>query len=676
MGENRSKNKLILFLSKYKFTTDEYKFTTDEYKYSSKYDNTENEIKGIQTPDAPTKYFINYLLEKKDNNDERVLDTILCITSEATNNKSINKRENNKEYKSAFEDYQEMLNEFCDEKGIKPPELIKLNFDYDFENNKSIDEADVSRRLYESIVKELDKNDTIYIDYTSGIRDTSLLIILIIRYLEYTGIKCGGMIYSYYDNDDKSNNKIIDIKSTYELFELLNGVNEFTSFGKAKALSEYYEKTSDKDCIINANEKSKEEDKKINQKDEAVEKINDLIDVMKRFSDVISLCMVQEIDNIMKQLQDGISEVKKVLNPNQKQNQEKSVIFSLKNSMFYNLITQIENKFYIEDGKDITYIDIIRWCLDNDLIQQALTLYVEKIPQYYLDDKHKFFDTEEESLKDSISKGNEDKSYANIFYTKIFSNIWFNRFYYPLNYNELIDNNKKINEVKNIVEKYKQQILDRDVELLDRCEDNIKDIIYEIYKIIDKIYENEKESDTEIKVGYIKLSKNDKLMPKTKEKFINTFKVNNKLIANILEELGQINSIYNMECFYANNTKEYTLNRKINSIIILRKSDINPLWLNNKIDLNEFVELMEDYVYFKIMRNQINHASSDELKDEVINYLTAQGYKVDINEKGIKDEIKKIMYRSIDSIASIAEKIEDNKENEDKSEQAAITSEA
>ena len=669
MGENRSKNKLILFLSKYKFTT-------DEYKYSSKYDNTENEIKGIQTPDAPTKYFINYLLEKKDNNDERVLDTILCITSEATNNKSINKRENNKEYKSAFEDYQEMLNEFCDEKGIKPPELIKLNFDYDFENNKSIDEADVSRRLYESIVKELDKNDTIYIDYTSGIRDTSLLIILIIRYLEYTGIKCGGMIYSYYDNDGKSNNKIIDIKSTYELFELLNGVNEFTSFGKAKALSEYYEKTSDKDCIINANEKSKEEDKKINQKDEAVEKINDLIDVMKRFSDVISLCMVQEIDNIMKQLQDGISEVKKVLNPNQKQNQEKSVIFSLKNSMFYNLITQIENKFYIEDGKDITYIDIIRWCLDNDLIQQALTLYVEKIPQYYLDDKHKFFDTEEESLKDSISKGNEDKSYANIFYTKIFSNIWFNRFYYPLNYNELIDNNKKINEVKNIVEKYKQQILDRDVELLDRCEDNIKDIIYEIYKIIDKIYENEKESDTEIKVGYIKLSKNDKLMPKTKEKFINTFKVNNKLIANILEELGQINSIYNMECFYANNTKEYTLNRKINSIIILRKSDINPLWLNNKIDLNEFVELMEDYVYFKIMRNQINHASSDELKDEVINYLTAQGYKVDINEKGIKDEIKKIMYRSIDSIASIAEKIEDNKENEDKSEQAAITSEA
>lgn len=669
MGENRSKNKLILFLSKYKFTT-------DEYKYSSKYDNTENEIKGIQTPDAPTKYFINYLLEKKDNNDERVLDTILCITSEATNNKSINKRENNKEYKSAFEDYQEMLNEFCDEKGIKPPELIKLNFDYDFENNKSIDEADVSRRLYESIVKELDKNDTIYIDYTSGIRDTSLLIILIIRYLEYTGIKCGGMIYSYYDNDDKSNNKIIDIKSTYELFELLNGVNEFTSFGKAKALSEYYEKTSDKDCIINANEKSKEEDKKINQKDEAVEKINDLIDVMKRFSDVISLCMVQEIDNIMKQLQDGISEVKKVLNPNQKQNQEKSVIFSLKNSMFYNLITQIENKFYIEDGKDITYIDIIRWCLDNDLIQQALTLYVEKIPQYYLDDKHKFFDTEEESLKDSISKGNEDKSYANIFYTKIFSNIWFNRFYYPLNYNELIDNNKKINEVKNIVEKYKQQILDRDVELLDRCEDNIKDIIYEIYKIIDKIYENEKESDTEIKVGYIKLSKNDKLMPKTKEKFINTFKVNNKLIANILEELGQINSIYNMECFYANNTKEYTLNRKINSIIILRKSDINPLWLNNKIDLNEFAELMEDYVYFKIMRNQINHASSDELKDEVINYLTAQGYKVDINEKGIKDEIKKIMYRSIDSIASIAEKIEDNKENEDKSEQAAITSEA
>lgn len=658
MGENKSKNKLILFLSKYKFTT-------DEYKYSSKYDDTENEIKGIQTPDAPTKYFINYLLEKEENNkDESVLDTILCITSEATNNKSINKRENNKEYKSAFEDYQEMLNKFCEEKCIKPPELIKLNFDYDFKKNEPIDEADVSRELYESIVKKLDKNDTIYIDYTSGIRDTSLLIILIIRYLEYTGIKCGGMIYSYYDNDDKEKNKIIDIKSTYDLFELLNGVNEFTSFGKAKALSEYYEKISDKE---------------INQKDEAIKKINNLINVMKRFSDVISLCMVQEIDDIMKKLQDGILEVENVLDPDEivkKQNQEKSVIFTLENSMFYNLITQIKNKFYIKKGKDITYIDIIRWCLDNDLIQQALTLYVEKIPQYYLDDKHKFYDTEENSLKDSINKGNQDKSYANIFYTKIFSNIWFNRSYYPVNYNELVDNNIKINEIKNIVEEYKQEILDRDIEFIDRFKDNIKDVIYEIDKIIDKIYENDKESDAEIKVGYMKLSKKDKLMPKTKQKFINTFKVNNKLIANILEELGQINSIYNMECFYVNKEKEYTLTRKINSIIILRKSDINPPWLNNKIDLDEFIELMEDYVYFKIMRNQINHASSDELKDEVINYLTDRGYKVDINKKGIKEEIKKIMYRSIDSIESIAEKIEDNKENEDQSKLAAITSEA
>ena len=58
MGENRSKNKLILFLSKYKFTT-------DEYKYSSKYDNTENEIKGIQTPDAPTKYLLITYLKRK-----------------------------------------------------------------------------------------------------------------------------------------------------------------------------------------------------------------------------------------------------------------------------------------------------------------------------------------------------------------------------------------------------------------------------------------------------------------------------------------------------------------------------------------------------------------------------------------------------------------------------------
>lgn len=672
----KGKNKLIFFLSDYKkdARSEDY-----EYKPESK------KIKGEQTPDAPTKYFINCLKEKGE-----TLDSILCITSFRANGGK-DGTQNNYD-KNAYKHYERMIETFYKDelKEENRPKLERISFDYDFDENINIQENERYKRLFESIDQHLEKGDdqrepdNIYIDYTSGMRDISFLIILIIRYLENIGIKCEGMIYSYRPprgSNETGNNKIVDLKSTYDLFELLNGVNEFTSFGKSKALSEYYKKISKKDSLNNANKKSNEEDREINQKDEAVEKINDLIDVMKRFSDVISLCMVQEIDNIMRQLQAGISEVKKVLNPdpNQKQNQkqEKSVIFTLENSMFYNLITQIENKFYIKDGKDITYIDIIRWCLDNDLIQQALTLYVEKIPQYYLDDKHKFYDIEEENLKATINNNNESKDYAHIFYTDIFSNIWYNKLNYPINQvkaeeNQDYKNNEKINQIKNIIEKNKHQILSREKIFLENYGENIKKVIDKIYDIMNKIYRE----NQEVRIVRMKLSRNTQHMPKTEEKFINTFKVDNKLIGNILEEIGQINSIYNMKYLFANKEKEYVLSRKINSIIILRKSDIKPPWLNNKINLNEFVELMEDYVYFKIMRNQINHASSNELKNEVIDYLIFRKYEVDINEKNIKDEIKNIMYRSINSIESIAEKIEDNKEHEYESKHVAITSEA
>ena len=274
--ENTGENKLIFFLSKYKFKP-------QNCHYKSKYDDGNNDIYGKQTPDAPTKYFINYLTE----NGEK-LDSILCITSKDTNERKKNKNKPDDQYESAFENYQKVVNDFCDEKKLEVPKLIKLNFDYNFEKGELIDENDIYRNLFKSIVDEISEEDTIYIDYTSGIRDTSLLIILMIRYLEYTGIKCGGMIYSYFDIEDTTKNKIIDIKSTYDLFELLNGVNEFTSFGKSKTLSNYY----------NNIWKDKEEYKEINE----------LIKTMDNFSDMMSLCMVEDIDEIMKDLNKKIIE--------------------------------------------------------------------------------------------------------------------------------------------------------------------------------------------------------------------------------------------------------------------------------------------------------------------------------------------------------------------------------
>ena len=618
MGDKKKKknnNKLILFLSPYKPYG-------RECIYKSKYDGTKYEIKGIQTPDAPTKYFINYLDEMGEE-----IDTILCITSKKANNKV-----DDKIYDSAFEDYEKMLNNFCYERGVKVPELMKLNFDYDFENNVPIKDSDIYRDLFENIVKKLSRNksskddkieDVIYIDYTSGIRDTSLLIILMIRYLEYTGIKCGGMIYSYYDNDDQTKNKIIDIKSTYDLFELLDGVNEFTSFGKSKSLSNYYNNIW-------------------NEKGENYKEISELIDVMDKFSETMSLCIVEDIDQIIYELNEKISAVKELNNKKDlSDNQNKLMVY-----MFLNLIKEIEKKFYLDEGEEITYINLIKWCLDNDLIQQALTLYVEKMPEYY--EECGFFNKDDESLLYTIndSKINYEDS-SQVFYSGLFTNvknIKKEEDNYPKDDSKPVKN--EIQEFKSIIKENKFNILQRRKNYLKEYDKKIKKAIEEIYNIMDKMYTKDLRN---VKVYNKKrIAEFNEIIPTSEEKFVNWLDQQNKLLAYLLNI-----SYKNKPEKTFNNNKDITYDKKINSINILKESKINPTW--SELPLDDLLILMQDYLFFKIMRNQINHAKKSNLTSTVKEYFKEVGYDIDITVNNIKTTMRK----SIENI----EKMEKNKKS-------------
>ena len=611
--EGKGKNKLIFFLSKYKFDP-------KECHYKSKYDGGNNEIYGKQTPDAPTKYFLNYLTEKG-----KKIDDILCITSKDTNERKKNRNKPDKEYESAFENYQRVLNEFCEKKKIEVPKLIKLNFDYNFEKGESIDEDDRYRNLFKSIVDEISENDTVYIDYTSGIRDTSLLIILMIRYLEYTGIKCGGMIYSYFDNDDKEKNKIIDIKSTYDLFELLNGVNEFTSFGKSKTLSNYY----------NNIWKDKEEYKEISE----------LIETMNDFSDMMSLCMVEDIDEIMKKLNQKIIEAEKIKNKiNSNENQ-------LMNYMFFNLIKEIKKKFYLEDGERITYINLIKWCLDNDLTQQALTLYVEKMPEYYRQCKYKFFNEKDEIFLKIIDK--YENCLGGFFYTGIFEDIK-NYDKYNFQDDKTSQDQQKIQKLKNIIKLNRINILSRDKRYIKRYEEEIQQAIKEIYNIMDEKY---KEKKVNIKVNtYKNLNDFNENIPVSEDKFINWLEQQNELLSYLLNIPYEKNKQKNKN--KSKSSRDKTYDKKIESLKLLKEKRIKPSWSN--IDSEDLLRLMEDYLYFKIMRNQINHAKKSDLSVEVKEYFKEINYNMTISAK----DIKNIMKKSVENIEQIELILKINEEKE------------
>ncbi len=621
--KTKGKNKLIFFLSDYKkdAVSEDY-----EYKPESK------KIKGEQTPDAPTKYFINCLKEKGE-----TLDSILCITSFRANGGKDGTKNNYD--KNAYKHYERMIETFYKDelKEENRPKLERISFDYDFDENINIQENERYKRLFESIDQHLEKGDeqrepdNIYIDYTSGMRDISFLIILIIRYLENIGIKCEGMIYSYRPprgSNEIGNNKIVDLKSTYDLFELLNGVNEFTSFGKSKTLSNYYNKI---------------------WKDEKYTEINELIETMNDFSDMMSLCMVEDIDEIMKKLNQKIIEAEKIKNKiNSNENQ-------LMNYMFFNLIKEIKKKFYLEDGEEITYINLIRWCLDNDLIQQALTLYVEKMPEYYFNSN--FFNINDENLNETLESLKILKdNYIDVFYKGVFKNILNDTKKYILTEEDIKElksvRNKIIKKIKESLFKNKEYILGKEnTSIQEYNEIYIKETLDEIKSIISREY---KKGNTNKKIKIYSL---DEDKPKDKEGFLSLLFSKEEIISEIVDNIYLKKKLKKIGTLSTKkNDIEYTYNKKINSIIILSTNEKNmPSWSN--IRLKDLILLMEDYLYFKIMRNQINHAKKSKLTQEVEAYLNKK-YKSNIDARYIKQK----MYISINNIPEVLQGIEDSKE--------------
>ncbi|WP_455543188.1 TM1812 family CRISPR-associated protein [Intestinibacter sp.] len=559
-------NKLILFLSDYR--------DQKETEYISEM--FEEKIKGTQTSDAPTRYFLKYLAK---NNEE--LDSILCITSKKANEK-------------AYEKYKEMV-----ENELGKSDLIKkIEYDYEEIGDKIIDKEDIDKELLEGIVEQISEGDTIYIDYTSGMRDITLLIILIIRYIEYKGAKCGGMIYSYYNKFEQSKNKIVDIKSTYDLFNLLNAINEFTSFGKISSLYTYYEKLWE----------GKEEDYK---------EIKNLLDSMKNFSDMISLCIVDEMDEAIEQLRKSIKEIRYNINDkDEKYLENKLMVY-----MLFNLIGEIEEKFNLTPEKNLktdenkTYLGIIKWCLKNDLIQQALTLYVEKMPKYYFD--YGFIDINDNSLQNTLRNLSiPQNDYAQVFYRGLFKNI---EFYY------------KYKNVKNVIKDNSPKICHNKYEFL---KDYDEYIVYAVENI-DNISIQRDKIELEREIVFDNRGYN---IPADKGKFISWVVQSNKRIASLLRY-----------------PKGNEYREKIDTLTVLSKEN-KPKWF--KSSKEDLVVFMQDYLLFKIMRNQINHANKSELCNSVKTYFNQIEYDKDIryNTEIKTDSIKKIMLKSIDRIENIINK--------------------
>ena len=186
-------------------------------------------------------------------------------------------------------------------------------------------------------------------------------------------LQIGCLLYSNLQN------KIVEpLDDIYALLQLTAGVEEFIQFGSVKALNDYYD----------AQDQSRLSDG-----------LNRLRAAMENFSEQIKLCHYGQFERAIKNLHEAVHDFK----PSDGNAQD---------LLMARLIDRIR-EMYAGTIKDrlVDDVELIRWCVKNDYVQQALTLYTERVPEYI--GEHGWIKMSLEELKKLDERVANDKLHRN-----------------------------------------------------------------------------------------------------------------------------------------------------------------------------------------------------------------------------------------------------------------------
>lgn len=437
-------------------------------------------------------------------------------------------------------------------------------------------------------------DDDIYIDTSGGTRTSANMLQLLAKILEYKGYRLVG---SFYANINYVRPRIETTKDFTELTMLADAVNEFVHTGRSYQLSECF-------------------------KGEKHEEIAELIKYMDEFTDRIQLCSISELDDTLTKMRRQIEKVREI------QSDETKIV------ILENLLPVIEDKFFKGGSDGIDYCRMIKWCLENGLIQQAVTIYIEKMPKYIFDNRilicdEKYYREFKGKNKNNPLKQNTD---AVIFYDEFMDSV----------------STADRSDIIALQTAMKEKFIKRNKDY--RYDDRLK-------KYICTLFDIRKQSADDFR-GYMSRigSSSDSYATKTEkliadyciEKNFSSFDAMIKTLCNQNEQV--LSDILGKKA-----EKLDTFDKKIRTAenITMTNCCHEGVTINKKTNINALRGILFDYIYVKSVRNQINHASDEEnLNDQQKKKLEERGYNIgEFTTRVISDIIKSSVER-IESAAS------------------------
>lgn len=195
-------------------------------------------------------------------------------------------------------------------------------------------EQDFSRGPLVQIMSSLEAKDEILLETTGGPRNTVMDLLLLSRVLSYKDIPTLGAVYS-----SLQAKRIEDVSNLIHLFDLVGGMQELTGFGSVRTLRTYY-----------------------GQQPEP--RIDALLTAMEQLTETIILCRTRLIDDRMERFDTALREAE-----------------DCDDAMMRQLLPVFRAKF----GKKLNTTALIKWCVRSDMLQQALTVYTERIPGFIIE---------------------------------------------------------------------------------------------------------------------------------------------------------------------------------------------------------------------------------------------------------------------------------------------------
>lgn len=550
-----NKGILILFLSPFR------RRGLQEYGV----ENSEKIFYGEETNDVPIKYLLHYAATE---NDKNVITKIMCIASRKVREIHENGKSDVDCFKDTVRSYiqsDQKLFEYYRSAEEQMPQIVTIDYDEEEERQGT---SGRSLKVYKQIVKNLEDESEFYIDYTGGFRDISFLMTTIVRYLEYQGMSCRKIVYS-----NGQTRMIQSIDCIYDMFRLINGVDQFVRTGNAALLKECYEQEEDSETT-------------------------ELLDLIVQFSEVISLCNVKEMDALLPKISDAL---------NSYGGEEKESSFFIE--MFNSMIDIIRRKLYLSEGNMLTYQQLIHWCLDNDMVQQALTLYIEKMPKYY-------YESGFLQIPDNVSKymmGGSTKETA-AFYGFLYD------FY--LKDEALEEFLNILSEINTEEKEYRWNKISELKKKSRRAE--VKTALNRLAEFLRKYYDQDGNRKKDLPDIYGKSQKE-----KSGWKFVNSVKYNGYL---------QHYFMYDDKVKY-DQTKLGTYQKKILALDRIREFGKVPE--GTSIKASTLYEMMKYYCALKLLRNRINHASEKDVTEDESKAMEAlrkkHGIDISVDFKRIKE---------------------------------------